>query len=93
MNPEDAAAGTASMDDINDTIRLMVETTVKSMHTDGYLTLTNGNIDTRIVLQQNRLTLNGKELQNEPEEMPFDEPASGEAGKDKAASASATAKP
>ena len=96
VNPEDAAAGTASMDDINDTIRLMVETTVKSMHTDGYLTLTTGNSDTRIVLQQNQLTLNGKELKSEPDDLPFDEAASGETldGKTAApASASAASQP
>ena len=92
VNPEDAAAGTASMDDINDTIRLMVETTVKSMQSDGYLTLTNGNIDTRVVLQQNQLTLNGKELKSEPDDLPFDEAASGEALDGKTASpASASA--
>ena len=68
VNPEDAAAGKASMDDINDTIRLMVSSTVNSMQSDGYLTLTGGNIDTLIKLQNNQLTLNGKVLENPPEE-------------------------
>ncbi|MCP1660240.1 YdgA family protein [Neisseria perflava] len=67
VNPEDEAAGRASLDDINETLRLMVDSTVQSMARQQYLTLQNGNIQTRLTLQNSELKLNGKVLESEPE--------------------------
>ncbi|MDO5058729.1 MAG: YdgA family protein, partial [Neisseria sp.] len=67
VNAEDEAAGEASIDDINETLRLMVDSTVKSMQGQGYLTLDNGDIATRIEVKQGELKLNGKVFEQEPE--------------------------
>ncbi|WP_416192313.1 YdgA family protein [Neisseria sp. CCUG12390] len=67
INPEDEAAGRASMDDINETLRLMVDSTVKSMAGDQYLTLKDGNVSTHITLKNSELKLNGKILETEQE--------------------------
>ena len=45
----------------------MVDSTVKSMAQEQYLTLEENNIKTHLTLQNNELKLNGKVLQNEPE--------------------------
>ncbi|AOT30345.1 secreted protein [Neisseria meningitidis] len=67
VNAEDEAEGRASLDDINETLRLMVDSTVQSMAREKYLTLNGDQIDTAISLKNNQLKLNGKTLQNEPE--------------------------
>ena len=64
---EDEEAGRAGIEDINETLRLMVDSTVKSMAQEQYLTLEENNIKTHLTLQNNELKLNGKVLQNEPE--------------------------
>ena len=67
VNPEDAAAGRASMEDINDTLRLMVQSTINSMQADGYVDVKNGNVHTLLDLAGNTLKLNGKVFETEPE--------------------------
>lgn len=67
VNAEDLAEGRAGIDDINETLRLMVDSTVNSMAGEQYLTVEEGNIKTRIELADNQLKLNGKAFQDEPE--------------------------
>ncbi len=67
VDPEDEAAGRASIDDINETLRLMVDSTIQTMSRDQYLTLQAGHINTRLTLKNNELKLNGKILENEAE--------------------------
>jgi hypothetical protein len=67
VNSEDEAAGRTSIDDINETLRLMVDSTIKSMAAEEYLTVKEGNLKTHITLQNSALKLNGKVLENEPE--------------------------
>ncbi|SAY50372.1 YdgA family protein [Neisseria weaveri] len=67
VNPEDAAEGVASIEDINETLRLMVDSTIQTMGKDGYLKLEDGNVRTNIHLSDNLLKLNGKELEVEPD--------------------------
>ena len=63
VNAEDEEAGRAGIEDINETLRLMVDSTVKSMAQEQYLTLEENNIKTHLTLQNNELKLNGKVLQ------------------------------
>lgn len=67
VNAEDEAAGRASIDDINETLRLMVDSTIKSMAREKYLTLEDDNVKTHLTLQNSELKLNGKVLQSDPE--------------------------
>lgn len=67
VNAEDLAEGKASLDDINETLRLMVDSTIQSMQREGYLKLDNGSVQTQIDLAGNQLKLNGKVFENEPE--------------------------
>ena len=67
VNPEDEAAGLANINDINETLRLMVDSTINSMAREGYLKRNNGNVDMRINLKNNELYLNDKLFKNEPE--------------------------
>ncbi|UOO81197.1 YdgA family protein [Uruburuella testudinis] len=67
VNAEDLAEGRASLDDINETLRLMVDSTIQSMQREGYLTLNNGIVSTRIDLAGNSLQLNNKVFESEPE--------------------------
>ena len=67
VNPDDAAQDKASIEDINETLRLMVDSTIQSMANEGYVTIENGNVSTRIELGQNYLKFNGKPFQVEPE--------------------------
>lgn len=67
VNAEDEAEARASIADINETLRLMVDSTVQSMAREKYLTLDGNQIDTVISLKNNALKLNGKTLQNEPD--------------------------
>lgn len=67
VNSEDEAAGRTGIDDINETLRLMVDSTIQSMARDQYLTLQDGHVNTRVSLQNSELKLNGKVLETEPE--------------------------
>lgn len=67
VNPEDAASGEANIEDINETLRLMVDSTIQSMANEGYVTVENGNVSTRIEFGQNHLKFNGKPFKVEPE--------------------------
>ena len=67
VNAEDEATGRASIDDINETLRLMVDSTIKSMAREKYLTLEDDNVKTHLTLQNSELKLNGKVLQSDPE--------------------------
>ncbi|MDO4696133.1 MAG: YdgA family protein [Neisseria sp.] len=67
VNAEDEAAGNANIEDINETLLLMVDSTVKSMQREGYLKLEDGNISTSIKLKQGNLQLNGKLFETEPD--------------------------
>lgn len=80
VNPEDEAEGRASIDDINETLRLMVDNAVLTMNREGYIKADNGKITTQVALKDGRMLMNGKALRNDPEiEMDFDEAASGPA--------------
>uniref|UniRef100_UPI0035A0AC18 YdgA family protein n=1 Tax=Neisseria weixii TaxID=1853276 RepID=UPI0035A0AC18 len=72
VNPEDEAAGRTTIDDINETLRLMVDSTIQSMARDQYLTLQDNLVKTHLNLQNSELKLNGKVLEIEPEAA-FDE--------------------
>ncbi|PSJ80570.1 YdgA family protein [Neisseria iguanae] len=72
VNPEDEAAGRATIDDINETLRLMVDSTIRNMSRDQYLTLQDNHVKTHFRLQNSELKLNGKVLETEPEAA-FDE--------------------
>lgn len=72
VNSEDEAAGRATIDDINETLRLMVDSTIQSMARDQYLTLQDNHVKTHLNLQNSELKLNGKVLETEPEAA-FDE--------------------
>ncbi|WP_115308293.1 YdgA family protein [Kingella potus] len=76
VNPEDEAEGTADIEDIHETLRAMVRSTVNSMAADGYLKLDDDDISTRIQLAGGKLTMNGKVLESEPDF--YDEEAYGE---------------
>ena len=67
VNSEDEAAGLAHINDINETLRLMVDSTIRSMTREGYLKTNNGSVETRVNLQNNQLLLNGKRFESEPE--------------------------
>lgn len=67
VNPEDEAAGRASIDDIDETLRLMIDSNIRTMAADQYLLLKNNQISTHITLKNSELRLNGKVLQREPE--------------------------
>lgn len=78
VNAEDEAAGRANMEDINETLRLMVDSTIQSMAREQYLTEEDSQVKTRITLENNTLKLNGKELENAPEPEFGDEDAPSE---------------
>lgn len=78
VNPEDEAEGTAGIEDIHETLRAMVRSTVNSMAADGYLKLDDDDISTRLRLENGKLTLNGKILEPEPDTDFDDEEADAE---------------
>ena len=92
VNPEDEAAGRATIEDINETLRLMVDSTIQSMARDQYLTLQDNHVKTHLNLQNSELKLNGKVLETEPEAA-FDESdmLPDDAFENEAASAASTA--
>ena len=67
VNPEDEANGQAGIEDVTETLRLMVESTIRSMADEKYLTLENGTVKTKMTLQNGELKLNGKVLQSDSE--------------------------
>lgn len=73
VSAEDEVAGCASTGDINETLRLTVDSTTKNMARGKYLTSEDDNVKTHLTLQNNGLKLNGRVLQNDPE-LEFDEP-------------------
>ncbi|MDO4878142.1 MAG: YdgA family protein [Neisseria sp.] len=79
VNPEDEAEGRANIDDINETLRLMVQSTVNTMAQQGYLKLDNGMISTRLEVAQGELKLNGKVLETDAgeDDVFYEEEASG----------------
>lgn len=65
----DASAGGAdAMADIDETMRLMVASTLRSMAKEGYVQLQNGIVRTKISLKNNKLLFNGKAFISEPDE-------------------------
>ena len=67
VNPDDEANGQAGIEDVTETLRLMVDSTIRSMADEKYLALENGTVKTKITLQNGELKLNGKVLQSDPE--------------------------
>lgn len=67
INPEDEAAGRASMEDIDETLRLMVDSTIKTMQDQGYVKLEDGQVSSRIEIADNTLKFNGHIFEQEPE--------------------------
>ncbi len=68
VNPEDAAAGRASMEDINDTLRLMVQSTINGMQAYGYVDVKSGQCPHPARFwPATALKLNGKAFETEPE--------------------------
>lgn len=73
-SPED----TKAQEDVDETIRLIVDGTLGNLAADGYLTQANGAVQTELVLENNKVILNGKpytvksdeELLNELEAAP-----------------------
>lgn len=54
--------------DIDNTIRLMVSGTIRTMQQDGYLNVAQGVVQTQIDIHQNQLTLNGKAFDTQPDD-------------------------
>ncbi len=67
VNPEDEAAGLASLDDIDETLRLMVDGTISNMQQQGYLIVSDGKVGTRLQWGDGSLKLNGKVFEIEPD--------------------------
>lgn len=57
--------------EISDTIRLIVGDTLKTMNAEGYLTQNNGAVQTRLVLNNNQISLNGKPFEVQSDEAAF----------------------
>ena len=72
----------AGIEDIHETLRAMVRSTVNSMAADGYLKLDDDDISTRLRLENGKLTLNGKILEPEPDTDFDDEEADAETAAD-----------
>lgn len=68
VNPEDEAAGEAAIEDINETLRLMVDSSIKNLAAQDYLSIQNGVIHSKIELQQGEMKFNGKKFVMEMEE-------------------------
>ncbi|WP_239323827.1 YdgA family protein [Snodgrassella gandavensis] len=64
----DASAGGAeALEDIDQTIRLMIDSAIKSMQARGYIQVTNGMVKTHLKLINGKVYLNGKIWNIEPE--------------------------
>ncbi len=57
-----------SMDEVRDTARFLVRSTLNGMADAGYLTQENGVIDSEIAVTKNQLLFNGKRFQVAPEQ-------------------------
>lgn len=73
VNPEDEATGRANLNDINETLRLMVDGTVQSMKQEGYLNVSQGNVSSHVELDSGSLKMNGKPFTIEPDVNEFPE--------------------
>ncbi len=64
----DASAGGAeALEDIDQTIRLMIDSAIKSMQAKGYIQVSNGIVKTHLKLINGKVYLNGKMWNIEPE--------------------------
>lgn len=66
-------AGEDALADIDQTIRLMVDSSIKAMKEQGYLTVDKGLINTEVKLNNGQLLLNNKALINEAEPEEWDD--------------------
>lgn len=57
-----------SVEEIRDTARMLVRSTINNMADAGYLSQNNGTVDSEIVIQDNQLLLNGKRFQSQPQQ-------------------------
>lgn len=57
-----------SMDEVRDTARMLVRSTINNMATSGYLTQQGGMVDSEIVVKDNQLLLNGKRFETAPQQ-------------------------
>ena len=57
-----------SMDEVRDTARMLVRSTINNMATAGYLTQQNGIVDSEMVVKNNELLLNGKRFETAPQQ-------------------------
>ena len=54
--------------EISDTIKLLVQQSIDTMSQDGYLVKENGAVKTRVVVANNKITLNNKPFQTQSDE-------------------------
>ncbi|XXQ68429.1 YdgA family protein [Neisseriaceae bacterium B1] len=59
--------------EISDTIKMLTNDTINTMTADGYLKKDNGAVQTRLVLENNRISLNGKAFEVQSSEDTFAE--------------------
>ncbi|WP_082783520.1 YdgA family protein [Snodgrassella sp. CFCC 13594] len=71
-----SVGGPEALADIDETIRLMVDSTIRTMAQDGYVRVNKGVVQSQVTLSRNQLTLNGKKFVNEPEPDYWDNSAS-----------------
>lgn len=57
---DESAGGVEALEDIDQTIRLMIDSVVKSMHSRGFIVIENGVLKTHLKLKNGKLFLNGK---------------------------------
>ncbi|WP_034334323.1 YdgA family protein [Conchiformibius kuhniae] len=54
--------------DVDETVRLIMGSMLDNLHHDGYITLADNAVKTKIVLQEGKPTLNGKPFEVKPDE-------------------------
>lgn len=69
---DQSAGGVEALEDIDQTIRLMIDSVVKSMQSRGFILVENGVVKTHLQLNKGKLHLNGKAFSLESES---DDPA------------------
>ena len=57
-----------SMEEVRDTARMLVRSTINNMASVGYLTQKDGLIDSEMVVKNNELLLNGKRFETTPQQ-------------------------
>ena len=57
-----------SMEEVRDTARMLVRSTINNMASAGYLTQQNGIVDSEMVVKNNQLLLNGKRFETAPQQ-------------------------